>query len=431
MENPDKRTLRRVVFASLAGATIEWYDFFLYGLLAGVVLNKLYFPTSNPFVSTLLAYATFAVGFITRPLGGVIFGHFGDRIGRKPLLILTLIIGGVSTTLIGLLPAYAQIGIWAPIIMVLLRMGQGLGIGGEWGGAVLMCYEYASPENRGFYASLTQIGLSIGLCLASAVVGLMSYALTNQQFLAWGWRIAFIVSVVLVVLGFWIRMTIMETPEFLKVQKAGAQSRIPFVDMWRDFKWDVIAGMGARYVDGVVFCMYAIFAIGYMTNTVKADRTIAFASVMLASLVMCPLLPFFGSLSDRLGRTKVYAYGSIITAFSVIPSFWLMNHSGGSTALLLLAVIIPFGIFYPSVYGPEAALFSDLFAAKVRYTGISFVYQFSGIVAGGMTPLIATALLKYAGGKMTLVYAYVMLVGVISALSARWIGKRKKSRPTL
>lgn len=425
MEHHDRTMLRRVVAASLVGATIEWYDFFLYGVVAGIVFNKLYFPTSDPLISTLLAYTTFAVGFLTRPLGGVIFGHFGDKIGRKPLLIITLMIMGVSTMLIAVVPTYAQIGIWAPIILCLLRMGQGIGLGGEWGGAVLMCYEYAPPEKRGLYASLPQIGLSIGLCLASGVVGLMSFLLTDQQFLAWGWRVAFGISVVLVVVGFWIRLRVMETPEFQKVKKQGAQARIPFVDMWRDYKLDILAGMGARYIDGVFFTMYAVVSIGYLTGTVKVDRTTALTGVMLASLIMCPFIAIFGHLSDRLGRTKVYGWGSLITAFSIFPSIWVMNNSGGSSVLIWLAIIIPFGIFWASVYGPEAALFADLFEAKVRYTGISFVYQFAGIFAGGMTPIVATALQKQAGGDMHLVCMYVAVVGVISAVSAWWIGVRK------
>jgi len=427
MDHHDKRMLRRVVAASLVGATIEWYDFFLYGVVAGIVFNKLYFPTSDPLISTLLAYTTFAVGFLTRPLGGVIFGHFGDKIGRKPLLILTLMIMGISTMLIALVPTYAQVGIWAPIILCLLRMGQGIGLGGEWGGAVLMCYEYATPDKRGLYASLPQIGLSIGLCLASGVVGLMSFLLTDQQFLAWGWRVAFGISVVLVVVGFWIRLRVMETPDFQKVKKQGAQARIPFVDMWRDYKLDILAGMGARYIDGVFFTMYAVVSIGYLTGTVKVDRTTALTGVMLASMIMCPFIAIFGHLSDRLGRTKVYGWGSLITAFSIFPSIWAMNNSGGSSTIIWLAIIIPFGIFWASVYGPEAALFADLFEAKVRYTGISFVYQFAGIFAGGMTPIVATALQKQAGGDMHLVCMYVALVGVISAASAWWIGIRKQA----
>ncbi|GBG55823.1 MFS transporter [Sporomusaceae bacterium FL31] len=211
--------VKRVVSASLIGATIEWYDFFLYGVVAGIVFNKLYFPASDPLVATLLAYATFAVGFITRPLGGVIFGHFGDKIGRKSMLVLTLMIMGISTVLIGLVPTYEQIGVWAPILLLLLRIFQGIGLGGEWGGAVLMAFEYAPKEKRGFYASLPQIGLSIGLCLASGVVALLSYTLTDAQFMAWGWRLAFILSIVLVAVGTWIRLNVMETPDFQNVKK--------------------------------------------------------------------------------------------------------------------------------------------------------------------------------------------------------------------
>src|SRR5580692_8271879 len=233
--------LRRVVYASLIGATVEWYDFFLYGVVAGIVFNKLYFPVEDPVISTMLAYTTFAVGFVTRPLGGVIFGHFGDRLGRKSMLVLTLMIMGIATFLIGLVPTYNQIGIWAPIILLLLRVLQGIGLGGEWGGAVLMTYEYAKPEARGFYASLPQIGLSIGLCLASGVVALLSYALTNEQFLAWGWRLAFVLSFVLVLIGLYIRWNIMETPEFAKLKEDRAEVKVPFASMVAEYPRETVA----------------------------------------------------------------------------------------------------------------------------------------------------------------------------------------------
>ncbi len=228
--------LKRVVIASLIGATVEWYDFFLYGVVAGIVFNQLYFPAGDPVIATLLAYTTFAVGFVTRPLGGVIFGHFGDRIGRKSMLVLTLMIMGVATFLIGLVPTYAQIGIWAPIALLALRVLQGIGLGGEWGGAVLMTYEYAAPEKRGLYASLPQIGLAIGLCLASGVVALLSYTLTNEQFLAWGWRIAFVLSFVLVLIGLYIRLNIMETPEFAKLKESREEVKVPFATMIREYR---------------------------------------------------------------------------------------------------------------------------------------------------------------------------------------------------
>ena len=319
--------LKRVVFASLIGATVEWYDFFLYGVVAGIVFNQLYFPSGDPVISTLLAYTTFAVGFVTRPLGGVIFGHFGDRIGRKSMLILTLMIMGVATFLIGLVPTYAQIGVWAPISLLALRVLQGIGLGGEWGGAVLMTYEYASPEKRGLYASLPQIGLSIGLCLASGVVALLSYLLTNEQFLAWGWRVAFVISFVLVLIGLYIRLNIMETPEFAKLKENKAEVKVPFATMLAEYPSEIVAGMGARYIDGVFFNVFGVFSIAYLTQQLKVPRTEALLGVTAAALIMCVFIPFFGRMSDRLGRTTVYAWGSIITGLSALPAFWLwMNY---------------------------------------------------------------------------------------------------------
>ena len=416
-------TLRRVVTASLIGATIEWYDFFLYGVVAGIVFNKLYFPTTDPLVSTLLAYGTFAVGFVTRPLGGVIFGHFGDKIGRKTMLVMTLMIMGVATFLIALVPTYAQIGIWAPITLLVLRVFQGIGLGGEWGGAVLMAYEYAPKEKRGLYASLPQIGLSIGLCLASGVVALLSYLLSDEQFLAWGWRVAFFLSVTLVIVGIYIRLNIMETPAFSQVKETHKEAKIPFAEMIKGYPKNVVAGMGARYIDGVFFNIFGVFSIGYLTQALKISRTEALIGVMAAALVMCFSIPFFGALSDRLGRTRVYIWGSLITAFAAFPAFWLMVNSGGNVMLIWLAIIIPFGIFYASIYGPEAALFAELFPTRVRYTGISFVYQFSGIFASGLTPIIAVALLKQSGGTPWTICAYVAFAGVVSAASAWWIGR--------
>lgn len=423
--SPDEKTIRRVVMSALVGASIEWYDFFLYGVVAGIVFNKLYFPAGDPVVATLLAYTTFAVGFVTRPLGGVIFGHFGDKIGRKSMLIITLMIMGVATFLIGLVPTYAQIGIGAPLLLLLLRVLQGIGLGGEWGGAVLMAYEYAPKEKRGFYASLPQIGLAIGLCLASGVVALLSSLLTNEQFLAWGWRIAFLLSGAMVGVGLYIRLKVQETPEFEALKARNAEARIPFMDMLRRYPGNVLKGMGARYIDGVFFNIFGVFSIAYLTNTIKITRTEALLGVMASALVMIVTIPFFGRLSDRLGRPRVYMWGSLITALAAFPAFWLMTHSGGNVMLIWLAIIIPFGILYAAIYGPEAALFCDLFDAKVRYTGISFVYQFSGIFASGITPIVATALLKSGGGEPWQICMYVVFAGAVSALCAAWIGRGK------
>jgi len=416
--------LRRVVLSSLIGATIEWYDFFLYGVVAGIVFNKLYFPPGDPLVGTLLAYTTFAVGFVTRPLGGVIFGHFGDRIGRKSVLITTLMIMGVATFLIGLIPTYAQIGVWAPILLLLLRVFQGIGLGGEWGGAVLMTFENAPPGKRGFYASIPQIGLAIGLCLASGLVALLSSTLSDADFLAWGWRVAFMVSVLMVAVGLYIRLKVLETPEFEQLKARNAQSKLPFADMIGQYPRNVLLGMGARYIDGVFFNILGVFVIGYLANTLKIPRTTALLGVSLAALVMIATIPFFGALSDRVGRRRTYAIGSIVTALSSFAAFYLMTPTA-PTIVIWLAIIVPFGVLYASVYGPEAALFCELFDPRVRYTGISFVYQFSGIFASGITPLVATALLAQGNGTPWLICGYVLFAGIVSAVCAAAI------RPTV
>ena len=408
--------LRKVILSSLIGATIEWYDFFLYGVVAGIVFNKLYFPGSDPLVSTLLAYTTFAIGFVARPIGGLIFGHFGDRIGRKSVLVLTLMIMGVATFAIGLLPTYAQIGVWAPILLLLLRILQGIGLGGEWGGAVLMAFEYAPPEKRGFFASIPQIGLAIGLCLASGFVALLS-SLPEADFLAWGWRVAFLVSIVLVAVGLYIRLRVLETPEFVKVRDSGQRAKVPFLDLIRQYPRNVLLGMGARYIDGVFFNVLGVFVIGYLANTLKIPRQTALLGVTLAALVMIFTIPYFGALSDRIGRRKTYAIGSIVTALSSFAAFYFMT-PGVDKVTLWLAIIVPFGILYASIYAPEAALFCELFDARVRYTGISFVYQFSGIFASGITPIIATALLAYGGGTPWWICAYVVFAGLVSMICA-------------
>ncbi|GIL38429.1 MFS transporter [Roseiterribacter gracilis] len=422
MSNLPKQDVRRVLIASVVGATIEWYDFFLYGVVAGIVLNKLYFPNSDPLVSTLLAYATFAVGFIARPLGGVVFGHFGDRIGRKSMLVMTLLIMGVATLLIGLLPTYEQIGIAAPILLLILRVAQGIGLGGEWGGAVLMAYEYAPPDRRGFYASLPQIGLAIGLCLSSGVVALMSF-LPEADFLAWGWRVAFGASFLLVLVGLYVRLRITETPEFAAVQAHGTQAKIPFVDMLRRYPKAILLGMGARYIDGVFFNVFAVFSISYLVNTVKITRSEALLAVCVSAFVMVFFIPIFGRLSDSWGRPKTYAIGSLLLALVAVPAYWLM--STGVPIAIWIALIVSFGILYAMCYGPEAALFADLFDARVRYTGISFVYQFSGIFASGITPIIATWLVAENGGKPWLLAGYTAFAALVSMVSAIAIGRMR------
>jgi MHS family shikimate/dehydroshikimate transporter-like MFS transporter len=417
MSAAGKQDVRRVIIASLMGATIEWYDFFLYGAVAGIVFNKLFFPSGDPVVSILLAYTTFAIGFVARPLGGLIFGHFGDKVGRKSVLVATLMIMGVATVLIGLLPTYQQIGILAPTLLVILRLLQGIGLGGEWGGAVLMAYEYAPPEKRGLFASIPQIGLAIGLCLSSGVVALLS-RLPDADFLAWGWRVAFIASIILVIIGLYIRLKIIETPEFQKVKDENRAVAIPAVEMIKQYPGNIMLGMGARYIDGVFFNVFAVFSIAYLTQLapVKVSREVALWAVSASALVMIVTIPFFGWLSDKWGRPRTYAIGSLLLAISAYPAFGLLG--SGDVTTIFLALIIPFGVIYAMCYGPEAALFADLFDPRVRYSGISFVYQFSGIFASGLTPIIATYLIEANGKQPWYVIGYLVFAALVSMVSA-------------
>jgi MFS family permease len=303
---------------------------------------------------------------------------------------------------------------------------QGIGLGGEWGGAVLMAFEYAPANKRGFYASIPQIGLALGLCLSSGVVAGLSLTLTDAQFLAWGWRVAFFLSFALVLIGMYIRLNVMETPEFARIQKTGSEARMPIVDVISKYPGNTIAGMGARFIDGVFFNVFGVFSISYLTGTLHLQRTDALLGVMVAAFVMIFTIPFFGRLSDRIGRARIYFWGSLATGLSAFFGFWLMKNSGGNTMLAWLAVVIPLGVVYASIYGPEAALFSELFDAKVRYSGISFVYQFSGIFASGISPIVATWLLQRNGGDPWMIAGYCLAAGVISALSAAWVGRRQR-----
>jgi len=403
-----------IAFASAIGTTIEWYDFFLFGVVTPLVFNKLFFPNFDPLVGTLLAYTTFFVGFISRPIGGIIFGHYGDRIGRKTVLVLTILIMGVATFLIGLLPTYATVGIWAPVMLLFLRIFQGIGIGGEWGGAVLMAVEHSPAGRRGFYGSWPQIGVPAGLLLSSGMVYLLSY-LPEADFFSWGWRIAFLISAVLVAVGLYIRLKIMETPAFTRIQESDKVVHVPFFELWRTHGKNTLLGLGARYIEGVTFNIFGVFVVGYLAGTLGLPRQTALAGVMIASAIMIVMLPIYGNLSDRIGRRRMFGVAGILIGILSFPAFWLMQTK--EPLLVWIAIAVPFAFVYPAVYGPQAALFSELFDTRVRYTGISFVYQFSGIYASGLTPIIATTLLPMGGNKPWLICLYVLAVSIVSALS--------------
>jgi len=405
--------IRLVALASTVGTTVEWYDFFLYGTVAGLVFAKLFFPKEDPLIGTLLAYVTFAVGFLARTVGAILFGHFGDRIGRKRMLVLTLLIMGVGTFLIGFLPTYAEIGVGAAVLLLVLRIVQGIGLGGEWGGAVLMAAEHASDEDRGFYASWPQIGVPAGLALGTVATALLNLG-GPDFFFSYGWRIGFFASAVLVAIGIYIRMKIMETPLFEQAQRSDEIVAVPLGELFRGYWKNVILGCGIRYIEGVGFNTYGVFIIAFLVGTMKYPRIEVLNSVTIASIIMIFFIPFWGRLSDRIGRRKVFGGGVIATALLAYPAFWLMQQGPGWA---WLAIAVPFGIAYAAVYGPEASLFSELFDTKVRYTGISFVYQFSGIFASGLTPIIATALVAKAGGTPWLVAGYMVFASAVSFIS--------------
>jgi len=411
-------TPRRVAVAASVGATIEWYDFFLYGTAAAVVFDKLYFNGLDGPAAQLAAFATFAVGFFARPIGGLIFGHYGDRIGRKTMLLLTLVIMGVGTALIGLLPTYDQIGVWAPVALVVLRVLQGIGVGGEYGGAVLLAVEYAPAHRRGFFGSFAHIGVPGGLLLASiafSVVGM----LPDEQFLAWGWRACFLISIVLLAVGAYIRLQIMETPAFAKVQEKREVSRIPLRDLVARQPKPLLLGMGTRFIEGLTFNLFSVYLLAYIVTNLELPRSWALTGIMVGAAIGTVLVPVAGAVSDRVGRKPVYRVGAwlgLLLAFPVAA----MVHSE-SRLLIFLALVAGLGLVYGIVYGPLAAYWSELFETRHRYTALSTLYQVSGIVASGLTPLIAAWLVTLGDGTLWWVAGYNAAVAVISLACARFL----------
>ncbi|HEV2867361.1 MAG TPA: MFS transporter, partial [Allosphingosinicella sp.] len=376
--------LRRVVLASLVGTTVEWYDFFLYGSAAALVFNRLFFPEYDPLTGTLLAFATYALGFVARPVGGIVFGHFGDRVGRKRLLMLSLVLMGLATVLIGALPTYARIGIWAPIALILLRLVQGFAVGGEWGGAVLMAAEHGDAARRGFWASWPQAGVPAGNLLAAGVLALMAGVQEEADFLDWGWRVPFLLSAVLVVIGWYIRNRISESRLFEQaVEEAKAPPRLPAIEVFRERPRAVLLGAGLRVGENISYYILTVFSLTYLVDVAAESRSLALNALLIGAAMQFFAIPLFARLSDRIGRRPVYAFG----AFGLAGwSFALFGLLGSGENLAIYGALIVGLVLHGAMYGPQAAFITELFPTRIRYSGVSIAYQLTSIVAGSLAP---------------------------------------------
>ncbi|MET8244279.1 MFS transporter [Streptomyces sp. NPDC005202] len=429
---PAPSSLPRIVAASLIGTTIEWYDFFLYGSAAALVFNKLFFPDSDPLVGTLLSFLTYAVGFAARPLGALVFGHYGDRLGRKKLLVLSLLMMGGATFAIGLLPTHATVGAAAPVLLTTLRLVQGFALGGEWGGAVLLVSEHGDARRRGFWASWPQTGAPAGQLLATGVLSLLTAVLSDDAFGNWGWRIPFLLSGVLVIVGLWIRLSVDESPVFqqalaqaearkaARAAEAGAE-KLPLVSVLRYHWRDVLVAMGARMAENISYYVITAFILVYATTSAGVSKQTALNAVLIGSAVHFAVIPAWGALSDRIGRRPVYLLGAAGVGLWMFPFFSLIDTGGFGNLVLAVTVGL---ILHGAMYAPQAAFFSEMFATRMRYSGASIGAQFASVAAGAPAPLIATALLSDYNSS-TPIALYVIAAAVLTLIA---VGAAKETR---
>ncbi|HTS53312.1 MAG TPA: MFS transporter [Burkholderiales bacterium] len=410
----DRTQLRRAVIASTVGTTIEWYDFFLYSTVTGLVFAKLYFPKSDPLIGTLQAFAIYAVGFVARPVGAAIFGHYGDRIGRKSTLIATLLLMGVATFLVAFVPSYEQIGIWGAVLLTLLRFIQGVGVGGEWGGSVLMSMEWTKTNaHRGFVASWPQFGVPAGLFLANLAVLAFS-EISGERFLAWGWRIPFFLSILLVVIGLYIRLNILETPVFARLVSENRIERAPMLEVFRRQPKQIILSALARMGEQAPFYIFTAFVFTYGTTILGVTRDLLLTALLTASLLSFFTIPFSGHLSDRIGRRRMYLIGAAVTGVFGFVYFALLNTVvPGWIFLAIVLSLVP----HDMMYGPQAALIAESFTGRLRYSGASMGYQLASVIAGGPAPLIAAWLFaQYRSGYA--IAGYILFCAILSLISA-------------
>lgn len=404
----------RVLTAAFVGTAIEWYDFYLYGTAAALIFNAQFFPSYSPVAGTLAAFATFAVGFIARPLGGIIAGHLGDRIGRKSVLIASLVTMGIASTLIGLLPNYAQIGWFAVVGLVILRLLQGLGTGAEWGGSALLSVEYAPRGLRGFFGSFTQTGSAAGLLLATGSFAIAQAATTSAQFEAYGWRLPFLFSAVLVGIGLYIRLGVEDTPAFRRLKSAGKVEKAPVAVVLREYKRGLLITIGLRLAQPALFAILAVYMIGYLA-TQRHNSTAGVNAVLIGSAIGLASGPLWGWASDRWGRRPIAIVATIGIGVFIWPFFWFLDH--GSLAFLPLMMIFGMNFIHDAIYGPQAAWFAEQFPVHVRYTGVSLGCQIGTVLSGGLTPVIAASLLIVGAGQPWLICAYITLLSALSLIA--------------
>lgn len=408
----------KVIFASAVGTTVEWYDFLLYGSAAALVFGKVFFPASSPLTGTMLAFATYGVGFMARPFGGVIFGHLGDRVGRKRILTISMLIMGIATFLIGVLPTYAQAGLAAPIMLIILRLAQGFGLGGQWGGAILMSAEFGDAKRRGLWTGFTQAGGGFGNFLATLVLAILAATLPADQFLAWGWRIPFLLSVVLIGIGLWVRASLEETPVFEAALAASEAHAAPVLETLKRRPWQVVLGGGLKFGENISFYLMTAFGITYITEMLHLSRSVALNGVLVGAALGAFTMPLWGWLSDRIGRRPVYGFGAaglIVWAFAFYP---LLETK--SPALIVLAMAVGVTV-HSAMNGPQGAFIAELFPTRIRYSGASLCYQVTSIFGGSWAPLISLALYKqyHSSLPISLYLAGSCVVSLIAVLLAK------------
>jgi len=414
----------RLATASIVGTTLEYYDFAVYNMLAALVFNKLFFPSFDPLSGTLLAFSTFAVGYLSRPVGGVIFGHLGDRYGRRFVLVATLLLMGVTTALMGLLPTYASAGIASPIMLVVLRFIQGAALGGEWAGAVLLSVEHGDPQRRGRNASWAQMGPSLGTLLATGSIALITLMLSPDEFIAWGWRVPFFASVVLVGFGLWIRVGVDETPLFKQIEQQRSKAQAPISEVVRGHWRSLLVGGAVRIGPDVLYSLAVAFSLSYLTTVLGVSRTLALTALSVGGVVNAVTIPLFGSLSDRLGRRVVYGAGAVLGLVWMFAFFPLLETR--QPALIVLAIVGALTV-HAMMYGPQAAFIAEQFPTRVRYAGASLAYTLAGIVGGGIAPMVSTALLQIFGTPLA-VSSYAALALLITCVVLLIVRERARDQ---